>query len=225
MSRPFRIFLLSPAHSGGERAKLLLNPRAQFPLARKVRRRHASLGEVFAFLSGLYFRGKLAYAGRFARPPGGLAGVWVITSNRGLLDARKPISLAALQAFGRTPIDEGESAYRIPLERSARRIGAGTNCEAVLLGSIATGKYVDVLLGIFGERLLFPSDFIGRGDMSRGGLMLRRAASGEELPCVPVAGALRRGRRAPRLAELNPRGVAVRAEPELPRLRRRRRAG
>ena len=69
----------------------------------------------------------------------------------------------------------------------------------VLLGSIASGKYVEALLPIFGERLLFPPAFIGRGDMSRGGLMLRCAASGEELDYIPVAGAIRQGRRPPRL--------------------------
>jgi len=69
----------------------------------------------------------------------------------------------------------------------------------VLLGSIASGKYVDVLHAIFGARLLFPSDFVGRGDMSRGGLMLRCASSGDELPYVPVAGAVRHGVRPPRL--------------------------
>jgi hypothetical protein len=47
--------------------------------------------------------------------------------------------------------------------------------------------------------LLFPPSFIGRGDMSRGGLMLRCAASGEELDYIPVAGAIRQGKRPPRL--------------------------
>jgi hypothetical protein len=69
----------------------------------------------------------------------------------------------------------------------------------VLLGSIASGKYVEVLLPIFGERLLFPPAFVGRGDMSRGGLMLRCAASGDELEYTPVAGAVRQGSRPPKL--------------------------
>src|SRR5438132_13806102 len=56
----YRIFLLSPAHSGSERAKMLLSDRAHFDLAVKVRHGGAPLGEVYAFLSGLYFRGKLA---------------------------------------------------------------------------------------------------------------------------------------------------------------------
>ena len=69
---PFRIFLLSPAHCGGKRAELLLNDRASFSLAVRLRSEAgATLGEAFSFLSGLYFRGKLAYADHFARPPEG----------------------------------------------------------------------------------------------------------------------------------------------------------
>src|ERR1051325_10991404 len=57
------LFLLSPARCDGRRALTLLSPRAEFPLAVQLRRREgAPLGEVFAFLSGLYFRGKLTYA-------------------------------------------------------------------------------------------------------------------------------------------------------------------
>jgi hypothetical protein len=65
---------------------------------------------------------------------------------------------------------------------------------------VATGKYVDVLLDVIGERLLFPVEFVGRGDMSRGALLLRAAEAGRELTYEPVAGAVRRGRRAPKLA-------------------------
>jgi hypothetical protein len=59
----------------------------------------------------------------------------------------------------------------------------------VLLGSIATGKYVEPLLECFGERLLFPEDFIGRGDMSRGGLLLRAVANDSQLTYRPIAAA------------------------------------
>jgi hypothetical protein len=69
----------------------------------------------------------------------------------------------------------------------------------ILLGSIATGKYVDVLLANFGERLRFPADFVGRGDMSRGGLMLRCAADRQELSYLPVADAIVNGKRPPKL--------------------------
>jgi hypothetical protein len=58
---------------------------------------------------------------------------------------------------------------------------------------------VDVLLQIFGSRLTFPLAFVGRGDMSRGGLLLRSAAAGAELQYVPVLGTKRHGPRPPKL--------------------------
>ena len=181
----------------------LLSPRAQFELAVRLRRgESAPIGEVFQFLSGLYFRGKLAYARAFARPPRPLSsGVFVITAGSGLREADTPITTEALRAFAGVDIDAANAAYRVPLERTARSLieEAGDDVDVVLLGSVASGKYVDVLGEIFGERLLFPPSFVGRGDMSRGGLMLRAAASGDELEYVPVSGAVRRGTRPPKL--------------------------
>ena len=196
-----KLFLLSPAHSGGKRAQFILNPRASFPLARRLHRaERVTLGEIFSFLSGLYFRGKLVYAQRFASPPDGLAGAYIITSNRGLLPADEPTSLAQLKAFSTVGIDAQDLRYRRPLLRASRRIAEGhSECRVVLLGSISTGKYVDVLLEVFGDRLQFPVEFVGRGDMSRGGLMLRCVRAAEELEYVAVRGAARRGKRPPRL--------------------------
>ena len=194
---PFRIFLLSPAHCGGKRAELLLNQRAEFPLA--VRLRSAAgvtLGEAFSFLSGLYFRGKLTYAHRFAFPPAGKTGVQVITTDRGLLSADCQIGLEDLRRFGTVDISSEEPGYRVPLVRDATALGGVENFEVVLLGSVATGKYVDILLEALGERLLFPADFVGRGDMSRGALLLQAVRNEVELSYQPVAGAIRRGRRA-----------------------------
>jgi hypothetical protein len=199
-----RIFLLSPAHCGGKRAGYLLNEAARFDLARRVREPDgAPLGEVFSFLSGLYFRGKLQYANRFARPPVGMDGVLAITANRGLVPVETPITLQDLRDLGRVDIDSENPLYRLPLERDARAIvAAAPNCQIVLLGSIATGKYVDVLSDIFGRRLHFPEEFAGRGDMSRGGLMLRCVAESTELAYVPVIGARRRGTRPPKLPKV-----------------------
>lgn len=191
-----RIFLLSPAHSGGKRAAMLLNDRAEFPLAVRLRSAGLTIGEAFSFLSGLYFRGKLAYAERFARPPTGEPGVQVITTDRGLLAADAPVSIADLRKFGSVDIRSDHPPYRAPLERDVTRLLRQGNAEVVLLGSVATGKYVDVLLDLLGERLLFPTEFVGRGDMSRGALLLRAAREGRELSYQPVAGALRRGPRA-----------------------------
>jgi hypothetical protein len=61
---------------------------------------------------------------------------------------------------------------------------------------------VDVLLEALGDRLLFPSEFVGRGDMSRGGLMLRCVRENRELEYAPVAGATRHGKRPPRLVRV-----------------------
>jgi len=201
---PPRVFLLSPASSAGSRCRQLLDPRADFELAQRVRGAGAPLGEVMSFCSSLYFRGKLGYAQRFAAPPPGCPGVLVITSDRGLVAPETVITRADLRAFARVPIDVGERRYAEPLRDHASRLGAGLprGAEVVLLGSIATPKYTDVLLGAFGRRLRFPPAFVGRGDMSRGGLLLRAARAGVELDYAPVDGAQRRGRRATKLAEL-----------------------
>ena len=198
-----RIFLLSPAYAGGERARIILRDQAQFPLARKLRGKGgAPIADVFTFLSGLYFRGKIAYATAFARPAPGTSGVLVITPTRGLIDAQTRIRLDDLREFAEVDIDEDDPRYRMPIERDARRLAKklSDQSEVILLGSIATGKYVEVLLANFGQRLRFPADFVGRGDMSRGGLMLRCAVDLQELSYLPVAGAIVNGKRPPKLA-------------------------
>jgi hypothetical protein len=199
----YRIFLLSPAYAGGERARMLLSDRAQFEVARKLRcKAGAPIAEVFTFLSGLYFRGKMAYATAFARPSrGGIPGVFVITPTRGLVDAKTRIRLDDLREFATVDIHNDDPRYRAPIERDAHVLAdkLPQASEVVLLGSIASGKYVDVLLATLGDRLRFPVDFVGRGDMSRGGLLLRCAADRRELPYVAVAGAIVNGKRPPKL--------------------------
>jgi hypothetical protein len=209
------VFVLSPARCDGERAQMMLSPRAGFPLARRLREpAGAPLGEVMSFLSGLYFRGKLAYADAFARPPADAPGVLVITSGCGLQPPSTPLTVAALREAAGVDIDAGNPRYREPLESSATALAArlSPGDEIVLLGSIASAKYVDVLTGIFGDRLLFPLDFVGRGDMSRGGLLLRCVRAGLELTYGPVQGAVRTGVRPPRLAPER-RGVPSAAGP------------
>jgi hypothetical protein len=193
-----RVFLLSPANCGGERAQLLFAARATFPLARRLRSEGGvPLGEVMSFVSGLYFRGKLAYAEAFGIP-------LVITADAGLRPADTPVTLTRLRASARVDIHAANPRYRRPLEESARAVAALLKPDdtVTLLGSIASDKYVDVLLGVFGERLSFPIDFVGRGDMSRGGLLLRCVRAGRELDYVPVAGAVRHGLRPPRLERI-----------------------
>lgn len=214
-----RIFLLSPAHCGGERARLVLRPEAEFDLARRLRTRQgASLGEVFSFLSGLYFRGKLTYALSFARPPAGVAGVMVITPCQGLRSPDTRMNLPLLHRYGQVDIATADARYRRPLLRDARALRAALAghraWEVVLLGSVASDKYVELLTQVFGDRLLFPPEFVGRGDMSRGGLLLRCVNEGRELDYRPLRNAVRHG---PRPARLTPQpGILLRAGVRVP---------
>ena len=205
-----RIFLLSPADAGGKRARMLLSPEAEFALALRLRTGGGiPLGDAFAFMSGLYFRGKLTYARAFASVPNGQAGVLIITSNRGLVCADELITAKELRSYPDVPIDASDERYSQPLIRDALALAAScpNNSSIVLLGSIASGKYVDHLLPIFGDRLQFPLEFVGRGDLSRGGLLLRSVAANRILTHVPLHGALRRGRRAPKLTTTVPADV------------------
>jgi hypothetical protein len=194
---PTRIFLLSPARCDGVRMMMLRRKAAQFALALELRSEAgATLGDVFAFTSGLYFRGKLTYARSFGPS-------WVITPGAGLVEPDRRIRPRDLDAWAKVRVDLDDRRYRRPLERDARALAERLpQTEVVLLGSIASDKYVDLLLDVFGDRLRFPVDFVGRGDMSRGGLLLRSARSGTELTYGPVRGAVRHGPRPPRLPKL-----------------------
>jgi hypothetical protein len=201
---------------------MVMSPAAEFALARELRSPDGTtLGDVFSFVSGLYFRGKLAYARRFAQPPDpgdpvSAGGVLVITPSAGLRSPDTLITHASLEAFAGVSIDLANPAYRRPLEAGALalRDAVGPDCEVVLLGSIASGKYVEVLQPIFGDRLVFPPAFVGRGDMSRGGLMLRCVVAGVELDYAPIAGATRHGQRPPKLAPV--KGILGHGTPVAP---------
>jgi hypothetical protein len=198
-----RIFLLSPANPSGVRGRMILQGQAKFDLALRVREGGAPLGEIFSFISGLYFRGKLAYARAFANSPADSPGIFVITASRGLVTPDANMTLNELRAMSSVPIDPGEIRYRIPLERDAAGLSGqiGENCEVVLLGSIATPKYVEPLLSVFGPRLLFPVEFVGRGDMSRGGLLLRSVRENVQLSYAPLTESARHGARPARLSK------------------------
>ena len=190
------VFLLSPANCAGTRAQLLLKSQTS-PLTARLANGGAPLGEVFAFMSSLYFRGKLAYATRFGH-------AYVITPGRGLLPADVLIRLDDLRQMATVEVDEAVPAFREPLVRDATAIASnlGPEDRVVLLGSVATDKYVGPLLDVFGDRLFFPPTFAGRGDMSRGGLLLRSARAGTPLDYVPVRGAVRHGPKPPKLPRL-----------------------
>ena len=198
------VFLISPARCGGKRAEMLATSRA-FELGQQLQDGGAPLGDVFAWLSALYFRGKLAYARRFAAAPRGLGGALVMAPGAGLRDADMRITAADLRAMG--AVDVESTAFVQPLRRDALIVDAlcGRDARIVLLGSIATGKYIDTLLDVFGARLVFPASFVGRGDMSRGGLLLRAAKSGDELAYVPIHNAVLHGPRPPKLPKLRRR--------------------
>jgi hypothetical protein len=200
------VFLLSPANLAGERAKLVFRRAARFDLAQQLHSREgAPLGAVYAFISGLYFRGKKAYAEVFARPPGDICGGLVITPGEGLRSLDERVTVERLEQWAGVEVDAGEPRFTAPLVRDAQAIARrqGGEVRVVLLGSVATDKYVRPLTGVFGASLLFPTDFVGRGDMSRGALLLRAAREERELSYEPIEGARRHGPRAP--------GVAARA--------------
>jgi hypothetical protein len=199
------VYLLSPANCSGRRGAMLRRPGGASVLAQRLRDGTLSLGEAFAFISGLYFRGKLTYARAFCAARGPAAACLVITPTRGLQPIDAPISPALLDEFAGTDIAAGDARFREPLVRDLAALSArlAPDARVVLLGSIASDKYVTILAAALGTRLHFPPSFVGRGDMSRGGLLLRHAASGEELEYAPLeVASVRRGTRPPRLAPL-----------------------
>ena len=124
--------------------------------------------------------------------------------------------LAALNCRARNrcsgSIGSGDERYRTPLERDVEALAAALpeHGRVVLLGSVATGKYVELLARLLGARLHYPPAFIGRGDMSRGGLLLRHAREGTELEYrVLHRDAPRHGPRPPRLDGRPSRAASV----------------
>ena len=201
---PPRVYLLSPANTGGERGRMLLREQATFDLAVRLRQTGATIGEIYSFISGLYFRGKLTYAEAFPAPPQTVPGTLVISPGAGLLPASFTIQIQHLIAMAAVDVDAANPGFRDPLIRDAQSVRNLTppDTQFILLSSVATKKYVEPLLEIFGHNLVFPAEFAGRGDMSRGGLLLRAARSGTELAYAPVATAARRGPRPPKLPRL-----------------------
>ena len=183
---PTRLFLLSPATLNGLRAKQLTSPRAKFVLAQQYQTEAGvPVGDAFAFMSALYFRGKIAYARRFAVPSPvvGGDGIFVITPGYGLVPPDWRITEERMKRMRKIDVDVATRNYVKPLREHANLLAGALEDDAqvILLGSVATGKYVDVLWPILGSRLRFPTAFAGLGDMARGGLMLRAAREGKEL--------------------------------------------
>ncbi len=193
MSVP-RLFLLSPANVNGPRAKQFTSPRAKFDAARMYQSPEGvPIALAFAFMSSLYFRGKIAYALQF----GGVEGTRIITPGFGLVPPDWRLTQERMKTMAKIDVDAAVAKYRKPLERDAKELAASLagDAQVVLLGSVASGKYVDVLWPILGEKLRFPAAFAGLGDMSRGGLLLRAARANKELDYT--------GLHAPRHKDLN----------------------
>jgi hypothetical protein len=181
---PQRIFLLSPASTSGLRAKQLMSPRAQFPTALRFQAGEVMIAEAFAFMSALYFRGKIAYALHF----GGPENSFIIAPGFGLVPPTWTLDQERMKKMSRTDVDVKDRRYVKTLRDTATKVATTLDgdAEVVLLGSVASGKYVDILLPIFGDQLRFPHAFAGLGDMSRGGLMLRAVRANVELEYVTL---------------------------------------
>lgn len=193
---PATVFLLSPANLGGLRAKQLMSPRAKFEAAQLYQSPEGvPIALAFAFMSALYFRGKITYALHFAEP----SNVYVIAPGFGLVPPDWRITRERMKVLQRTEVDVRKRNYRQPLERDAKALAASLpdGAQIVLLGSVASGKYVDILWPIFGERLVFPSMFAGLGDMSRGGLLLRAARANRELEYTSLSAPRRKASKDP----------------------------
>lgn len=169
---------------------MLFNPAAPFELARELRSAEgAAVGDLFSFVSGLYFRGKLAYARVFGRASPGQPAAYVITAGGGLCTPEERVSLSRLQGWAGVSIHHDNPHFTAPLVRhaSALREQSAPKTRFVLLGSIASDKYIAPLRDVFGAELLFPSRFAGLGDMSRGALLLSAVRTQCELAYAPVA--------------------------------------
>jgi len=205
-----RLFFLSPARLDGARAHIIMRDQAAFDVAIRLRQGKATLGEVFSFMSGLYFRGKLFYAKAFVPPALRASRIFIITSGAGLVAADTRVTREEVKKLAGVGIDDENHLYALPLKRDAQELAKtiGPDCLVILLGSVATSKYSGPLTEVFGERLLFPAEFVGRGDLSRGGLLLRAALSGKELRYKPVGRSTQHGSRPPKLSKKRP---AIRA--------------
>jgi hypothetical protein len=155
----------------------------------RLRLTGAPLGEIFSFLSGLYFRGKLAYASAFSESEKATGNsIFIITSAHGLVSPYALTGLRQLREMAEVPIHISNPRYRLPLERDVLRLVAQIrkSDKVVLLGSVATPKYVEPLSNILGDRLMIPAAFIGLGDMARGSLMLRAVRDRKQLVYISV---------------------------------------
>lgn len=187
---PPRVFLLSPALLTGVRGRRILAGEGDTALVRRLRDgASVPLGDVYTAISSLYYRGKRTYARRFGRRSHGRSPTLVVTPCRGLLDDATPVDLATLAEFASVAVDPADPAYAGPLGTTAAALARelAPDGEAVLLGSLATPKYLAPLGAAAGLRLRVPRSFVGTGDMRRGSLLLRAVEAGTELDYVDAS--------------------------------------
>jgi hypothetical protein len=119
---PHKIFLLSPANLSGLRAKQLASPRAKFATALKYQSPEGvPIAEAFAFMSALYFRGKIAYARHFADPKDG---VLIITSGYGLVPPEWPLNEERMKRMQKIDVDVASRSYTKPLKDHAKQLAS-----------------------------------------------------------------------------------------------------
>jgi len=181
------VFLLSPANTDGRRGQRLLEGKGTHDVAQNLHDPSgARLGDVFTFMSQLYFRGKWRYAERFANPPNDVNGIQVIVPGHGLLDVNTRVTIGDLRAIASVAIDAREPRYARPLVRDVNRLHDALTGDdrVVFLGSVATDRYLHILSEGLGERLYVPAEFSGLGSLSRGSLLLRSVETETELSYV-----------------------------------------
>jgi hypothetical protein len=107
------------------------------------------------------------------------------------------LPLSRLRGFARVPISKRNPLYRRSLRRDLSKLTAQleADCEIILLGSIASSRYLDILSEALGPRLKVPLDFVGMGDMQRGALLLRCIRENRELSYIEAAAIAARGLR------------------------------
>ncbi len=184
------MFLLSPANLGGKRGATLFAPSSKLALREQLASAQgAALGDVFSFVSSLYFRGKAAYARAFGHAAWGGESALVMTAGGGLCPLDMRVTQQRLEAWQRVQVSDRNPHFTAPLVRHACELldVADAGARFVLLGSVASRKYVAPLLEVFGSRLLYPARFAGLGDMSRGALLLRAVREHHELEYASVS--------------------------------------
>jgi hypothetical protein len=213
------IFLISPANMSGVRGARLLCETGTGDIHTRLKGEGVELGEVFTHVSSLYFRGKLEYGNAFGGTLSGSSGAYIITPNAGLMSPKTKVRLEELRAICNTEINAGNEQFCRPLESDIRRLRE--KCEGsrfVLLGSIATPKYVEPLMRVLEGDLFYPSAFAGLGDMSRGALLLQCVRTQVELDYTRYGPAARRNKRlvAARCPKIDTKPGPLRSKYHLP---------